>query len=654
MSAVPTALAQLLARPDPVADPATVKLLRAALEALQHHSGETVAARIVGPLPGGLTQLLAGTETLILKLATPLPPGAAVSLKITTGPDGQPAVSIETQPHAPAAAPAPIPQRAASLIAQASVPAPVTQPLAPQPAAPAPAITPTAAPAPAATAPAAPAQPPTAAPPAPAQPAPLSAVTTPATAPPAGTPPAGPVAATLQVPAPPLPAAAAPAALPGSAATPPPPPPAVLSQQQAMPPVSAQVTPVPIPQPTTPVPPAPAAPAAVATPLAPAQSQQPPAVPAQAAAPAPLSTDVPLATPAPLSSIPAAYPQPARPQPATAQLPLPSSPPAAAPSVTASSPPVSPAPPTAQPAIPAPAPPVSTQTLTLTDPVQAAARQQSIAPLLASLSTLAAAATPLPRPVIEAALKVLATRIDLNQAPPTPTVLREAVLGAGVLAQPAAVPTDAKLALLQLRSALVAFLGHTPPAFVPAARRPPPPLRGEDPRAPSPESPPPDDGTPHDAARTLLGHTDGALSRLKLLQVAAQPADLRPADPARPAEYRVEIPMLLGAETGVMQLQVQRDARNKSQPKARGWRVRFALNFSAIGEVGADVSLLGQSASVSLWAADPETAETLEAMLPELAPALAARGLDVTGVRLRRGAPQKPARAPGQLLDSAT
>ena len=82
--------------------------------------------------------------------------------------------------------------------------------------------------------------------------------------------------------------------------------------------------------------------------------------------------------------------------------------------------------------------------------------------------------------------------------------------------------------------------------------------------------------------------------------------------------------------------------------------MRFALSFSAIGEVGAEVALLGQSASVALWAADPDTADALESMLPELAPALAARGLDVTGVRLRRGAPQKPARAPGQLLDSAT
>ncbi|WP_421761289.1 flagellar hook-length control protein FliK [Devosia sp.] len=296
---------------------------------------------------------------------------------------------------------------------------------------------------------------------------------------------------------------------------------------------------------------------------------------------------------------------------------------------------------------------MSAPTLTLADPAQAAARQQSAAPLLASLSTLAAAATPLPRPVIEAALKVLATRIDLNQAPPTPAALREAVLGAGVLAQPAAVPTDSKLALVQLRSALVAFLGSAAIPAPPTGRRPPPPLRGEDPRAPSPESPPPDDGTPHDAARTLLSHTDGALSRLKLLQLASQPADARP-NPAAPAEYRVEIPMMLGTETGIMQLQIQRDAHNKSQPKARGWRMRFALSFSATGEVGAEVALLGQSASVALWAADPDTADALEAMLPELAPALAARGLDVTGVRLRRGAPQKPARAPGQLLDSAT
>lgn len=642
MSAVPTALAQLLARPDPVADPATAKLLRAALEALQQHAGETVAAKIVGPLPGGLTQLLAGTETLILKLATPLPAGAAVSLKISTTPDGQPAVSVETQPHTSTAAPAPIPQRTASLLAQASVPAQAAQPGAPQATATSlPAASPVASSAPAAPAAAGP--PPAAPSPAAAQPAAPApaAATTAATLPTATPAPAVPVVAAVETVLPQPLAPQAPPAARAPAAPSPAPQPALTLQQSG-------TTPPPIPA----AGPAPLAANPAVQALAPSLSSaapaaSPPAPQATAAAPAPLPT------PTPLSSIPTAYPQPARPQPANAPAPLPISVPAAAqPTIASAAPTVAPSP-IAQPAVPATAPPVAAPTLTLTDPAQAAARQQSSAPLLASLSTLAAVATPLPRPVIEAALKVLATRIDLNQAPPTPAALREAVLGAGVLAQPAAVTTDSKLALLQLRSALVAFLGAAPIPAPPAGRRPPPPLRGEDPRAPSPESPPPDDGTPHDAARTLLSHTDGALSRLKLLQLASQPADPRP-NPAAPAEYRVEIPMMLGAETGIMQLQIQRDAHNKSQPRARGWRMRFALSFSAIGEVGAEVALLGQSASVALWAADPDTADALEAMLPELAPALAARGLDVTGVRLRRGAPHKPARAPGQLLDSAT
>ena len=46
-------------------------------------------------------------------------------------------------------------------------------------------------------------------------------------------------------------------------------------------------------------------------------------------------------------------------------------------------------------------------------------------------------------------------------------------------------------------------------------------------------------------------------------------------------------------------------------------------------------------------------ADALEAMLPELAPALAACGLEVSGVRLRRSPPAAASRAPGQLLDSA-
>lgn len=281
-------------------------------------------------------------------------------------------------------------------------------------------------------------------------------------------------------------------------------------------------------------------------------------------------------------------------------------------------------------------------------------------PLIARLATLTApTAAALPRPAIEALAMLLSTRLDLNRVPPDGKAVRDAVLRAGIISEPGArPPTDAKSALLQLRSALSGFLGGSPggavEAVAPVTRRPPPPLKGEPARAPStqPAAPLPDE--PREAARQLLGHADAALSRTKLLQLASNPADTaRPAIAAPAAEFRVEVPMQLGAETGILQLLIERDGKHKRSPAERGWRMRFALTFNATGEVGAEVALFGRSANVSLWAVDPGTADALEAMLPELAPALARHGLDVGAVRLRRGAPQAAARVPGQLLDSA-
>lgn len=288
--------------------------------------------------------------------------------------------------------------------------------------------------------------------------------------------------------------------------------------------------------------------------------------------------------------------------------------------------------------------------------MQAAARQDSILPLIARLVALSSPAiSALPRPALEAIARILAGRLDLNRAPPDGKAIREAVLRAGVVTEPGPrTPADAKSALLQLRAALSGFLGGEVEAIAPVTRRPPPPLKGEPARAPGPRMAAPAPDEPLDTARQLLGHTDAALSRTKLLQLASNPADaVRPNAAAPAAEFRVEVPMQLGAETGILQLLVQRDGKHKRTAAERGWRMRFALNFTATGEVGAEIALLGRSANVALWAAEPTTADALEAMLPELAPALARHGLDVGTVRVRRGAPQPTARAPGQLLDSA-
>jgi hypothetical protein len=294
----------------------------------------------------------------------------------------------------------------------------------------------------------------------------------------------------------------------------------------------------------------------------------------------------------------------------------------------------------------------------LAQPAQAAAQQDSVAPLLQSLSSLGRQLSQMPAPVVEAAARLLAERIPLDRGGPSAALLKAAVQRAGVLAEPAR-PTsqsDVKASLLQLRAGLMKMLGGDGAIDSVAAigRRPPPPLPDAQPRGMRSDPPNPNaDASPKDTGRALLHQTDAALSRLKLTQLASQPADTMRAGPMRP-DFMVELPMTLGGELSVMQLQVQRDGKNKGRASERGWRVRFAVSFSAIGEVCAQVSLLGKTANVLIWADEAETADALDEMLPDLAPALAKHGLTVGSVRLRRGAPEPEPAKSGRLMDTLT
>lgn len=294
--------------------------------------------------------------------------------------------------------------------------------------------------------------------------------------------------------------------------------------------------------------------------------------------------------------------------------------------------------------------------LSLAQPAQAAARQDSMGPLLQNLNALAGRVAALPRPVAEAAARLLAHRLPLDRGAPTGEAVRQAVMRSGVFATPAAAGAaaqgDVKSALLQLRSALLGMLdgGEIAPV-APVARRPPPPLRDAQPRAVRGEAPTlPESAGARETGRVLLSQTDAALSRLKLTQLASQPLEARGAAPAGP-DFMVELPMVLGHELAIAQLQVQRDGKGKHRPGERGWRLRFAVSFSMIGEVGAQISLLGGTTNVVIWAAEPETAAALDEMLPELAPALAARGLSVGALRVRRGVPEAAEHGAGRLMD---
>jgi hypothetical protein len=282
----------------------------------------------------------------------------------------------------------------------------------------------------------------------------------------------------------------------------------------------------------------------------------------------------------------------------------------------------------------------------------ALARQSSIAPLLASLAAIVAKPNALPEPVLRAALQVLGQRVQIPSTGPTAELLETAVAKSGVyleaaLARGTPAP-DLKSGLVALKGALAAFLGGNPAPVTPAQHAAPP-LRGMPPRA-EPIDVPPLPDAPREAARALHSQADAALSRVKLMQLASLPdADLARAPTP---ELRLEIPFLVGQELVMAQLQVFRDSARRHAEGKRGWTMRFAMNFAATGEVGAEVGLLGRSVNVALWAADPDTAASLEAALPELAPALASIGLEPGAVRVRALPPEPPRPASGQYLDS--
>jgi hypothetical protein len=314
---------------------------------------------------------------------------------------------------------------------------------------------------------------------------------------------------------------------------------------------------------------------------------------------------------------------------------------------------VSQAPVTSSPAAAAPAPATPQAALAQMVP-EALARQDSIGPLLNSLAAVVQKAVALPEPVLRAALGVLAQRIVTTDAKVVAADLERAVAKSGVYLEASlakALPTtgDAKSGLLALRDALGKWLGEAPVA--PAVREAPPPLKGLPLRAPAAGLPPLPDAA-RDVARTLHGQADAAVSRTKLMQMASLPD----ADVARPINtpVRMELPFLIGHELVMAQIQIAREGSRREAERKRGWTMRFALNFSATGEVGAEVGLLGKAVNVALWAVEPETAEAMQAALPELGAALEALGLDPGAVRIRQGAPEPEKPVSGRLVDSVS
>lgn len=297
-------------------------------------------------------------------------------------------------------------------------------------------------------------------------------------------------------------------------------------------------------------------------------------------------------------------------------------------------------------------------------------QQASLSGAFAQLASLgsrsALGISKVPEPVQTVVQQLLGLRLgegatgkDIQTAVKNSGLFREAALAKGQGLLPpgggtAQTGQDIKSLLLQLRSFLKG-MGVDPSPQKPLTQPPVPSLvalpRGQRPTLPN-NAP---DGDEIQQLSRLLSDTDAALSRIRLTQMVSRGMadDGVPQQTGRAMDVVVELPISLGQETGVLQMQVGRDPdKGKDDETAEpGWRLRFALDLTATGPLEAAVSLRGGGTYVSLWMDRSETFAAISAERETMEATFAHAGLDLKELRFLRGLPQKTEARFGVKLD---
>ncbi len=292
--------------------------------------------------------------------------------------------------------------------------------------------------------------------------------------------------------------------------------------------------------------------------------------------------------------------------------------------------------------------------------VQAAlGRQGNVVPLLETIAALGVSATSLPEPVRRLLERIAGMPLRLGEASVGGRSLQQAALGSGLFQESAlsggrVLPpgSDLKGQLLELSQVLRSWLGPEVAAVAPI-RPPPPPLRGALPRAPSRSSPGASlSGTPKQAGQRLLDQAEAALSRVRLMQNASLPDET--VRMTGSAEWNFDLPFVFNGHFGAMPMQIRRDDSSGGAPGERSWKVRFAVDLGENGEIGAQIALRANQASVMLWATQPGLATAMEGALPQLAEMLSQAGLSPGTLVCRPGPPEGPSRPSGGMLDAVS
>ena len=154
----------------------------------------------------------------------------------------------------------------------------------------------------------------------------------------------------------------------------------------------------------------------------------------------------------------------------------------------------------------------------------------------------------------------------------------------------------------------------------------------------------------------LLKQVKGAISRVTLHQLASQP---RSQDPGAPQPLlSFELPILHQGQVQIFQFLIEEEETQSEQSEkqmGKRWVVQMAFDVEGLGPMLCQISMLGQSASVSFWAEWENTLEHTRNHFDYLQSVLTEMGLRVEKLQGHLGIPKsEQAILKNQLVDIRT
>lgn len=148
----------------------------------------------------------------------------------------------------------------------------------------------------------------------------------------------------------------------------------------------------------------------------------------------------------------------------------------------------------------------------------------------------------------------------------------------------------------------------------------------------------------------LQQHAYQAVAKIQIQQLQTiQPASTQTTQDANPQSWQMEIPIRYQQDIMPLQLHIekrlvqdQESGEKKNRQKIKQWRVMLNFDLPIVGQFYAQLILLEQTLSATLWAEKMETLQTAKEKMENLRTKLQQEGIIVTQLECLPGSPNKP------------